>query len=131
MNIRKTTRPLVATGTALALGLLLLAACTSDSAEDDVAPQPQVCDTDNITYSQTITTILDTNCYSCHSTAAATAGVVLDTYSGLKKQVDNGKLVGVITHAAGFPPMPQAAPKLSNCNISKIRKWVDAGAPNN
>jgi hypothetical protein len=44
---------------------------------------------------------------------------------------DNGKLVGAITHAAGFLPMPQSAPKLSDCNINKIKDWVNRGALNN
>ncbi|AKQ46025.1 hypothetical protein TH63_10860 [Rufibacter radiotolerans] len=118
--------------------LILLAAviaCSSDK-EEDVTPtptnqQPQQCDTNNVTYSGTVAGIIAANCNSCHSTAVATNGVVLDNHARLKQYADNGKLMGVINHAPGFPPMPQGGAKLSDCNIAKIKKWVDAGAPNN
>jgi hypothetical protein len=57
--------------------------------------------------------------------------MILDTYARVKTVADNGKLMGVITHANGFPQMPKGGNKLSDCNIAKIKKWVDAGAPNN
>ena len=112
--------------------LSLAAACTSDS-EDEVTPQPQPqqCNTENVTFASTVKPILSANCYSCHSTAVSTNGVVLDTHAGVKKQADNGTLVGAISHAAGFTPMPQGGAKLSDCNIAKIKKWVDDGAKNN
>ncbi|GAB2541614.1 hypothetical protein [Rufibacter soli] len=111
-------------------------ACSSDKEEDVTPtptpnPQPLQCDTNNITYSGTVAGIIATNCNSCHSTAIATNGVVLDTYARLKQYADNGKLLGVINHAPGFPQMPQGSAKLSDCTIAKIKKWVDAGAPNN
>jgi hypothetical protein len=116
----------------------ILAACSGGSEEDpnpnpqpQPQPQPQQCDTNNVTFSATVAPILAANCYSCHSTAIATSGVVLDTYNGVKKQASNGTLIGVITHAPGFPPMPDGGGKLSDCNIAKIKKWIDAGAPNN
>jgi cytochrome c5 len=107
-------------------------ACSSDN-EEDVAPQPQPqpCDTENVTFAETVTPILSANCYSCHSTSVATAGIVLDTHAGVKKQADNGSLIGTITHAAGFTPMPQGGAKLSDCNIEKIKKWVEDGAEDN
>jgi hypothetical protein len=43
----------------------------------------------------------------------------------------NGRLVGVISHAAGYPAMPQGGPKLSDCEIARIRTWVRQGTPNN
>ncbi|OKL38623.1 hypothetical protein [Pontibacter flavimaris] len=118
----------------LALGLLLpvTTACTNDN-EEDLAPQPdhQDCDTTAITFSGSIVPILAANCYSCHAAGIAEGGVVLDNYNGVKEEAGHGHLVGAITHAPGFPPMPQGAAKLPDCDIEKIRKWVDAGAPNN
>jgi len=112
--------------------LSLAAACTSDSDEEVTPqPQPQQCNTENVAFASTVKPILSANCYSCHSTAVATNGIVLDTYAGVKKQADNGSLVGAISHAAGFKPMPQGGAKLSDCNIAKIKKWVDDGAKDN
>jgi uncharacterized membrane protein len=120
--------------TLTAFALAVIPSCKNDN-EEELNPQPkpiqQQCDTTNITYAGTVSTILSDRCYDCHSTAVARKGVILDTYNGVKQQADNGKLIGVITHASGFPPMPQGGSKLSNCDINKITKWVNAGAPNN
>lgn len=126
------TRPSVSSLALFVFLLSLSVACSSDN-EEDVAPQPQPqqCDTENVTFAESVTPILSANCYACHSTSVATAGIVLDTYAGVKKQADNGSLVGAITHAAGFTPMPQGGAKLSNCNIDKIKKWVEEGAEDN
>ena len=110
--------------------LVVLLACSDDN-EEDIGPQPQQCDTSTVTFASTVTPILSANCYSCHKSSIAEGGVMLDTYAGVKKEVDEGYLIGVITHAPGFQPMPKGGSKLSDCNIAKIRKWVDAGAPNN
>ncbi|WP_242929113.1 hypothetical protein [Pontibacter vulgaris] len=114
--------------------LSLVSACSSDNEEDldpKPDPLPQQCDTTSVTFSGTVAPILASNCYSCHASAIAQGGVVLDTYAGVKQQADRGNLIGVITHAPGFPPMPQGGNKLSDCNIAKIKKWVDSGALNN
>ncbi|WP_276497077.1 hypothetical protein [Pontibacter litorisediminis] len=116
------------------LGLLLAVAvaCTDDNAEDLMPqPDPQQCDTSAVTFSGAVAPILAANCYGCHAASIAEGGVVLDNYALVKEEAAHGHLLGVITHAPGFPPMPQGAPKLSDCDINKIRKWVEAGAPNN
>lgn len=124
-----------ASASSLAIFVFLLSlavACISDNEEDDAPqPQPQQCNTENVAFASTVAPILSANCYGCHSTSVATAGIVLDTHAGVKKQADNGTLVGAISHAAGFAPMPQGAAKLSDCNIAKIKKWVEDDAEDN
>ncbi|MBC3541047.1 hypothetical protein ACFSC6_02570 [Rufibacter sediminis] len=120
----------------LTSSLALLAACKDDKEEEITPnnpnnPQQQQCDTGSVTFSSTVSGIISTNCLACHSAAMAQGGMILDTYARVKTAADNGKLMGVITHAAGFSPMPKGGPKLSDCNIAKIKKWVDDGAPNN
>ena len=119
---------------ALAFLMAVAAASCSDDNEEDLkpdAPQSASCDTATVTFSATAAPILAANCYSCHSSGIAESGVILDTYAGVYEEAHHGHLIGVITHAPGFPPMPQGAAKLSDCDIAKIRKWVDTGAPNN
>ena len=58
-------------------------------------------------------------------------GIVLEGYDNLKPFAESGTLLGVITHAQGFMPMPQDASKMSDCNINKIRSWIENGMPNN
>jgi uncharacterized membrane protein len=89
------------------------------------------CDTANMQFSTNVLPILQANCYSCHGNGRTENGVSLDGYENVKKQADNGKLIGTITHAAGYPPMPNNLPKLSDCDINKITDWMDRGAINN
>jgi hypothetical protein len=43
----------------------------------------------------------------------------------------NGKLYGSVSHASGYSPMPKGGNKLNTCQLSQIKKWIDAGSPNN
>jgi mono/diheme cytochrome c family protein len=112
--------------------LLLVSAttgCYYDKAE--VLYPDTACDTSAVTYSTSVTPVLSSNCIVCHGGSTPSAGIKLDTYTGVKQQVDNGRLLGSITHNPSYSPMPKNGAKLSDCNIAKIRKWIAAGAPNN
>lgn len=89
------------------------------------------CDTSQYTYGATISVIMQTNCTGCHSGTNPSGGINLSTYSGVQTVALNGRLVGAVTHAPGYSPMPKGAAMLSDCNITQIEKWVNAGAPNN
>ncbi|MBN9295745.1 MAG: cytochrome c [Filimonas sp.] len=89
------------------------------------------CDTVNMKYSANVLPIIQANCYSCHANGQVNGGVTLGSYANVKAQVDNGNLVAVITHAAGYPAMPYNLPKLSDCDINKIKDWIARGAQNN
>ncbi len=113
---------------------IVIAFCFSScyyDVEDELYPSSGACDTLNITYSQTIAPLINSNCNSCHSASSAQGNVVLDTYAALKTYADNGKLLGVINHSSGYSPMPKNQSKLSTCNISKITIWINQGTPNN
>ncbi|MCG9879179.1 MAG: hypothetical protein MH472_01135 [Bacteroidia bacterium] len=88
------------------------------------------CDTVNISYANMISKTMQTNCIGCHGNTNPSAGITLSTYAGLSSVAANGKLVGSITHAAGFKAMPVGS-KLSACEIKQVQKWVDMGYPNN
>jgi hypothetical protein len=86
----------------------------------------------SITYSGTIANILAGNsCTGCHSGIAPAGGFNLTTYNGVKSSVSAGRLYGAINHMAGFSPMPQGGGKMTDCDISRVKAWIDAGAPNN
>jgi len=107
-----------------------LSSCYYDK-EDLLYPGTSVCDTTLVTYSQSVLPVIASSCLGCHGGANASAGIRLDNYNGVKNATNNGLLIGAITHAQGFSPMPKNGNKLSDCNISKIRLWIAAGAPNN
>jgi hypothetical protein len=55
----------------------------------------------------------------------------MGTYANDKTIAQNGKLYGSINHSAGYSPMPRGMSKLTNCQVANIKKWIDAGVPNN
>lgn len=89
------------------------------------------CDTSNVTYSASVSLVMQNFCNSCHNASAPQANVVTDNYNGLKTIATNGKLSGVINHHTGFSAMPKGGPKLSDCNLAIIRLWIEKGILNN
>lgn len=89
------------------------------------------CDTSKATYSEKVSTIIQTNCNACHSTAVNSGGVSLEGYSNVLAAQQNGTLMGTINHSAGHNAMPLGAAKLSDCDIANLNAWIHAGAPNN
>ncbi|RYY42337.1 MAG: hypothetical protein EOO06_21305 [Chitinophagaceae bacterium] len=85
-----------------------------------------------IRYSTTVTNIFTSyGCLGCHGNVAPSDGINLSIHSGSKAVAGDGRLYGAITHASGYPPMPQGGGKINACDIRKIKAWIDAGAPNN
>lgn len=89
------------------------------------------CITDNISYSGFVAPLLTTNCIGCHSGGTPSGNIVLNSHSAVQTVALNGRLLGAITWANGFQQMPQGSGKLSDCNIEKIKAWINNGAPNN
>jgi hypothetical protein len=83
----------------------------------------------SVSYTSDIVPVLQTNCYSCHSTSDNSSGILLDNYNSLRYYAENGYLYGVISHAGGYRPMPDDGGKISDCNIALIKKWIDTGTP--
>ena len=109
--------------------LTVASSCYYD-VEEEIYGQTS-CDTTGVAFQATILPLIQNNCLACHDAANNFGSVTLETHAQIKNQVDNGKLIGTITHAGGFSPMPQGAPKLLDCEIAKIEKWIADGAPNN
>ena len=89
------------------------------------------CDTSTFTYSAAVRPILEVHCIGCHNNTTQNGSVNLSTYSGVQTVVLNGKLSGSINFQPGYPQMPPGGQKISDCNITQIMKWINAGAPNN
>lgn len=109
----------------------ILTSCYYDN-EDLLNPGNGTCDTNAVTYNGTVVPLLQSGgCLGCHSGGAPSGNISLSTYNSVKAAALNGKLYGAINHSPGFSPMPQGGNKLNNCNISKIKAWIDAGSINN
>ena len=110
------------------ISALFLCNCTRDN--NGELPDPN-CNTSMVSFSSTVSGIINTHCLGCHGANNPSAGFSLNTYNGVKAKVDDGRLFGAINHSPGFTPMPEGSPKLSQCDINKIKAWIDAGALNN
>lgn len=97
----------------------------------DCDPEAEACNTTEVSFSEEILPILQHNCTGCHGGSAPTAGIDLSTYAAVVPVAESGKLLGVITHQPGFPKMPQGGEQLLQCDIDRIRSWIDAGALDN
>jgi len=89
------------------------------------------CDTTQFTYAAVIKPIMDNKCAGCHKAGNLGGNVDVSTYNGTKVVALNGKLLGSIAHQAGFSPMPKNSAKLSDCEITQVRRWITAGSLNN
>ncbi len=89
------------------------------------------CDSSQFKYSANVSIIINTFCTGCHSGTVPSGNIDLSNYNAVKVQALNGRLVGAVTHTAGYSAMPKDANKLTDCQITQIKKWVAAGALNN
>jgi hypothetical protein len=115
--------------------LAILAGCYYDN-EEELYPYEVACDTTNVTYSGTVFPIIDESCSSCHTGSAPQGNVLLADYESISAAAaipagQPGSLYGAITHNPGNSAMPKNGTKLSDCKISQIKVWIDAGSPNN
>ncbi len=89
------------------------------------------CDTVNVTFTGSILPVNDTYCKGCHSGSSPSGGITLTDYASIKAAVDGGRYVGAIEQLTGYTAMPKGNPKLPECNIYQINKWINQGMPNN
>jgi hypothetical protein len=136
LMIKKSYIYLLISGAMLMAGSFM-SSCYYDSREELFGNT--TCDTTTVTYSATILPILEAECLLCHSDANAAAlggGAILEGYDFLMDYVtpadpDNSSFYNSVAWVSGYSFMPKSSDQLSDCNISKIRAWINAGALNN
>jgi cytochrome c553 len=111
--------------------VLIMAACTSNSEEELYGDEESSCDTTNVSFSNDVFPIIDNNCLACHGTGSPPLGISLTSYSEIKHVASSSRFLGAIKHQQGYTPMPQNAPKLSDCKIATLEAWVNDGMPDN
>ncbi len=113
-------RPLV-----FIFSLLFLSSCTNRKEE---VLEPESCDTVNVAFSSgPVSTIISTKCAvtGCHVTGTQASGN-FTLYSETKAAVDNGTFA---QRVFVIMDMPQVG-SLTECELSQLKAWVNAGAPN-
>lgn len=123
--------------------LAITTACYKDNFRERHPSQSSSgCDTTSvISYSKDIAPIMSKNCnQNCHNPTAPTGSRNLSNYSGVSSGAlngnnpgDGGSLYSSVSwdNVNTTWHMPQGGSKLSACDITKIKKWAVAGAPNN
>jgi mono/diheme cytochrome c family protein len=90
-----------------------------------IPPDTTECDTSNITYADVVYPIFEANCITCHGPPSPASGIDLTNYDQVSFIAQSGQLLGSINHEAGYTPMPDNAPPLSDCEKLQIAKWVN------
>ncbi len=95
------------------------------------------------TYEKDIQPIFNEYCVGCHSAAGAANGLRLDTYAGVMKGTQYGRVVipgepggstllqNLYLKVDPQVHMPHGDLRLTKNRIENIRLWIQAGAPNN
>ena len=108
--------------------IFMSAGCYKDN---EKTMYPGDCNTDNVSFSQTITPIINNNCVSCHTEVDGSGGISLANYADIVSCANSGKLLGSIKQESGYKAMPQGGSPLSDCSISQVEAWIQQGTPNN
>jgi len=88
------------------------------------------CDSNVFTYSAGVSKIMS-QCTGCHSGTNPSGKIDLSNVAGVKSVALSGKLVGSVKQLSGFVLMPPyGSPKLSDCQITQIQKWINNGCKN-
>ena len=115
----------------LTISILGISGCYYDN-EEDLYPNTNLpCDSVSVSFKNDIDPILQAKCVGCHNANNPGGGYVYDTYADTKNSVDDGTLLGVTNQYASFSPMPKGASKMPECELGKIRNWINEGALNN
>ena len=120
----------------LFISLVILSSCNYNNVEE-LYPNPlNNCDTINVTFSGTIFPLITDNCFDCHSGSSPQGILLFEDYDAISAAGkipagQYGSLYGAISHYPTNKPMPFNRPQLSDCNILKVKKWIDAETPDN
>jgi len=111
------------------VGLFLLILIHSCFYDNEEALYPQLssqCDTSNVTYTNSISTIMSSYCTNCHG-AGASGGLDLRTYELVKANANT--IYGSINHDNGFVAMPKGGSQLDDCTLLKVKAWINNNTP--
>jgi len=111
---------------------LFIVSCYYDNEEALYPSIDSTCDITNVTYSVSIVTMMQNNCYSCHSNKTAAAygnNIRLENYSDVV--ANSEKVTQSIKQTGSQFPMPKNGGKIKPCYITQWDIWVSQGMLNN
>ena len=88
------------------------------------------CDSNVFTYSTGVSKIMS-QCTGCHSGTNPSGKIDLSNVAGVKSVALSGKLLGSVQQLSGYIYMPPyGSPKLTDCQVTQIKKWINNGCQN-
>ncbi len=109
-------------GSLLASAFLLLTAC-SNSSDDDLGPMNPPVNND-VTYTNTVKSIIDSRCIVCHGNPLANdAPMPLITYANVRDAVQNRGLISQVESGN----MPKTGANLATSQVQAIKDWQSGG----
>jgi hypothetical protein len=130
-------------GIIVVLGISILSSCNYNNGEEKYPKTVNqvLCDTANVSFKNTIQPILITNCYACHDEKNYLdfgGGYNFEGYDNLMSnglidagKAENSKIYRSVARLSNAQPMPKDRPKLPDCDINRIKAWINQGAKNN
>jgi hypothetical protein len=109
--------------------VVFIASCYYDNEEALYPSLSASCDTTNVTYSLTISQLINNNCISCHSGSVLNGAISLSGYANVQAVAASGLLMKALT-GNGVSLMPQSG-ALSACKINQFQIWIRKGMLNN
>lgn len=108
-----------------AIGTVLVSSCSNDSSDD----LSGIDGLDEVTYTNTVKSIIDNNCISCHAaTPINGAPMSLTTYENVKQAVLERGLLDRISRAQGAQGMmPSGGTRLPQAVIDQVFAWSTQG----
>ena len=104
------------------LALSLISSCTEGFIPEDITTTPTT--GGPITYEAHISTVMTTNCISCHGGGNPQGNLLLETYSQVRNSAENGTLIQRINDVAN--PMPPAGLTPASTR-ALLDEWVQNG----
>ena len=92
------------------------------------------CDTLDVQFERDILPIFAYNCQSCHGGPSPSVYLSLETYDQIVERINAPGISGILNrierNEGDILLMPQGY-KLQNCEINKIKSWINQGYLNN
>ena len=109
---------------------MLLCICFSGcekNVEEDHESNTVDCSAVETYYTKNVAPILSSNCIiGCHSGAAASAGLPLESYTSVYSAIKSGNVLDRVNRNSGDNGfMPQGGQKLSNANLEILQIFFD------
>ncbi len=110
------------------LAFLFLMGCSNDSESDLIDQQKDDNETELVTYTNNIQSVINSNCLSCHSSPPVNgAPFSLTTYAQVKSRAESGLLLTAISRQTGEARAMPPTGRLPQATIDLVEQWIADG----